>query len=93
MNLSLSVLRHLIKGKARCNNTNRYTQWYDDLCAERHVVLGVFESRQNVKYNFDIFKIVFSRYRLSPLEIFEPQWVQISCAKSSRRILETDFRI
>ena len=59
MNLSLSVLRHLIKGKARCNNTNRCTQWYDDLCAERHVVLGVFESRQNVKYNFDIFKIFF----------------------------------
>ena len=23
MNLSLSVLRHLIKGKARCNKTNR----------------------------------------------------------------------
>ena len=69
MNLSLSVLRHLIKGKARCNNTNRCTQWYDDLCAERHVVLGVFESRQNVKCNFDIFKIFFSRSRLPPLEI------------------------
>ena len=93
MNLSLSVLRHLIKGKARCNNTNRYTQWYDDLCAERDVVLGVFESRQNVKCNFEISKIFFSRSRLSPLEIFELQWVQLSCAKRSRRILETDFRI
>ena len=59
MNLSLSVLRHLIKGKARCNNTNRYTQWYDDLCAERDVVLGVFKSRQNVKCNFEISKMFF----------------------------------
>ena len=59
MNLSLSVLRHLIKGKARCNNTNRYTQWYDDLCAERDMVLGVFESRQNVKCNFEISKMKY----------------------------------
>ena len=35
MNLSLSVLRHLIKGKARCNKTNRQstTQSCKDLCA------------------------------------------------------------
>ena len=87
MNLSLSVLRHLIKGKARCNKTNRHstTQSCKDLCVtEVWFWVSFFESRLNVKCNFDIFKIFFE---ISILPVNSRE--RLSFVKKSRRKIET----
>ena len=65
MNLSLSVLGHLIKGKQDATTQTDTHSGMMILCRARCGFGFLFGSRLNVKCNFDIFKIFFSRSRFS----------------------------